>query len=400
MQTGDENMKPFFQKRQICTPREGCDWGNKMVLNPAMLSDPENPQKIHMLFRATGPYARKQQPGKPLPYPIFIGYACSEDAGEHWQFDFDTPALAPALEFEKEKLFVRNVDGERILNYTNGCIEDPRLFYFENELYLTVAGRAFPPGPYWEKDDPVQCMPQWALSSTHGLGDAVTENNSVSVLFKVDLARLAAHDYANAFRMVGPLHNPDRSDDRDVFLFPRRLNIGEKPKIVCLHRPKNPERYDFARHLKTPGIFVAAADQLSDFADDAKVERIVFAEARYPWEADRIGASWPPIELEKGVWLIPYHGKQSAEVGYTQSFMIARENGSLAMQIEARPAERLLYADQAWELDGDFSTPCLFTCSGICLPDGKLLMGYGAADTKIGLVSTDFRTLVDFLRKS
>ena len=117
-----------------------------------------------------------------------------------------------------------------------------------------------------------------------------------------------------------------------------------------------------------------------------------------PWEANRIGASWPPIELEPGLWLFPYHGKQDDRVGYTQSFMLLRENGTLHPDILVRPGERLLFADQPWELEGEFTIPCLFSCSGVRMPDGRLLMGYGAADKKVGLASVDFDELVRFLK--
>ena len=386
------NRMLSFEKQFVRAPQPGCDWASQMILNPALIADPDNPEKLHMLFRATGPWPAKQIPGKPLPFPIFLGYAVSENGGRDWQFDFSRPALAPALEYAREKLLTP--DGN--VNYTNGCIEDPRLFHFEGELFLTVACRAFPPGPYWEHDEPAQCMPEWALDPAHGLGTAVTDNTTVSVLFRVDLDELAGRNYESAFRMIGPLHNPDRSDDRDVFLFPRRLEIGEKKRIVCIHRPKNPERYDTS--LDKPSIFFVAADLLTDFADDTKTDRTLFATPEFPWEADRIGASWPPVELEPGLWLLPYHGKQDEKIGYTQSFMLLRENGTLHPEILVRPAERLLYADQPWELEGEFTTPCLFSCSGVRMPDGRLLMGYGAADKKVGLASVDFDELVHFLK--
>ena len=68
------------------------------------------------------------------------------------------------------------------------------------------------------------------------------------------------------------------------------------------------------------------------------------------------------------------------------------------MEIKSRPAERLLFADQPWELEGEFTIPCLFTCSGVILQDGRLLMGYGAADKKIGLAAVDLNELIKYLK--
>lgn len=388
--------KLFFTKKQICVPQPGNPWAGKMVLNPAIIADPEKPDTLYMLFRATGPYPEAHIPGKPLPYPIFLGFAQSSDGGENWEFDFSRPAMAPALKNSLEDLYIANIHGEKVFNYANGCIEDPRLFYFEDELYLTVACRTFPPGPYWEHDDPVQCMPDWVQTSP--LGRAVKENYTVTLLYKVNLSNLKSKNYENAFTLITPLHNPDASDDRDVMLFPRRININGKNKIICIHRPKFPQNYSVGQSLEAPSIFFAAANNLEDFADDRKVERIVFAQAQFPWEGNRIGVSFPPIEIEPGKWLLPYHGKQNDIVGYTQSFMLLQENGRLAMEIKSRPAERLLFADQPWELEGEFTIPCLFTCSGVILQDGRLLMGYGAADKKIGLAAVDLNELIKYLK--
>lgn len=386
-----------FEKRLICDPRPGCEWAEKMVLNPALVRDPSNPDVIHMLFRATGPWREKQRPGCPLPYPIFAGYAVSRDRGEHWEFDFSRPALAPALAYEREAIRRINCAGEEVFDYANGCIEDPRIFPFEGKLYCSVACRVFPPGPYWIKDDPVQCMPQWALDPAHGLGNAVTGNTTVTLLFELDLEKLAAHDYDHAFRYVAPLHEPDTSDDRDAFLFPRRLEIGGKKWIACLHRPQKPGNYAEGRDVSGPSIFLSLAEEISDFSA-GRSRHFVLAQPQFPWEADRIGASWAPLELSPGEWLLPYHGKQDARVGYTQSFLLLQERADDIPEVTARPAGRMLYADQPWELEGEFTTPCLFSCSGIVLDDGRLLMGYGAADTRIGLASCNFATLIAELR--
>ncbi len=384
----------YSEKRFVMGPQSGCDWAHKMVLNPAIIKDPEDSKTLHMLFRATGAYTEKQVEGKPLPYPIFLGYAVSHDEGKSWEFDFSRPALAPTLNYRKDELYCENSEGQQVINYANGCIEDPRLFYFEDEIYLSVACRAFPPGPYWDHDDPVQCMPEWAVSGDHPYGKAVTENSTVTLLYKVDLDSIKKAEYDNAFSLIGPLHDPDISDDRDAFLFPRKLKINGEEKIVCIHRPKSPWNYPEGKDLTAPSIFIAAADSLADFSG-SNVERQVFAVPEHEWEQNRVGASWAPIEISSGKWLFPYHGKQDDQVGYTQSFMILEECGEGFPQIKKRPSERLMYADESWELEGDFTIPCMFTCSGVILDNGNLLMGYGAADQKIGIAEVSLENLLE-----
>lgn len=85
-------------------------------------------------------------------------------------------------------------------------------------------------------------------------------------------------------------------------------------------------------------------------------------------------------------------------MGYTQSFMILRPGGGGWPEVAHRCPDRLMYAKQAWELSGKFTTPCVFTCGGI-VRDGELLMSYGAADTVAGVAWVNFDELVGHVRK-
>lgn len=130
-------MKPNFKylNKPALEPVPGCDWASKMVLNPAIVQDPES-STLHMLFRATGPWAQKRREGCHDPYPIFLGYATSEDNGETWEADFSEPALSPALGYEEHELYIADIHGNRVRNYANGCMEDPRIFPIEGSYTL------------------------------------------------------------------------------------------------------------------------------------------------------------------------------------------------------------------------------------------------------------------------
>lgn len=206
-----------YSPKPVLEPKPDCKWAETLVFNPAIVKDPQS-NRIHMLFRAAGAFASIQSPNQPLPYPHFLGYAFSNDNGETWNADFSRPALAPRLKQTPDEICITDIHGRSIVDYTNGCIEDPRLFWLEDQLYLTVACRMFPPGPYWDHDDPMQCAPAWAVEGKHDLGRAASQNVTVTVLFRVDLAKLAIGDYDNAFGYVTNLTDPDRSDNRDVFL--------------------------------------------------------------------------------------------------------------------------------------------------------------------------------------
>ena len=385
-----------FTKHCILQPQEHIPWARKMVLNPAMIADPENKDVLYMLFRTTGPGANVQLPERPLPYPIYLGFAESRDNGKNWDFDWSKPAMSPRLDYNKDDFIKNSFRNGRMFDYSNGCIEDPRLFTFEDEVYMTVACRAFPPGPYWEKDDPVQCLPDWVKENSALCGKAVCENRTVSMLYKVNIRALAARDYDHTFEVIGPLHDPEISDNRDVVLFPRRLKINGTEKTVCLHRPKEPWNYDNGKDLPAPSIFIALADTWEEFYCGT-AENHVLAVPEFEWEANRIGSSWAPLELENGLWLLPYHGKQDDIVGYTQSFMLLQEQKTGIPEIISRPPVRTLFADEKWELEGDFTIPCLFTCSGVVLENNKLLMGYGAADRVLGIAECDFAQLKKYM---
>ena len=224
-----------YSKEPVLEPKEGCAWADTMVLNPALVLD-EDGKTIHMLFRATGPWPSANLKGKSDPYPIFLGYAKSTDMGESFEADFERPALAPKLAYDEQDMYVINDKGEKVINYANGCIEDPRLFYIGAQLYLTVACRLFPPGPYWEGDKRKDNLPDWVMDPDSPVGVLARRNDTVTVLYKVDLKKLKEGSYEEAFSYVGPLTDGNLSDNRDVFFFPKRMNIGGAEKLVMLHR--------------------------------------------------------------------------------------------------------------------------------------------------------------------
>ncbi len=361
-----------------------------MVLNPAIHRVGDT-KRIHMLFRASGrgaPFA-----GHRNPFPIGLGYAFSDDEGATWNADFKTPALFPSLKQLAGELQVQLESGEAAWNYPNGCIEDPRLFAIDGTVFLSAACRIFPPGAYWIHDDPIQCAPAWARQPDAPGGAAIRNNLTVSVLYRVDLGALADGRYADAFAYLGALTDPKKGDNRDAFLFPERLVIDGGPKYVLVHRPKHPEAY-FATGSK-PTILISCAERLSDLAESPSQEQLLAAPL-FPWEAERVGGSTPPLRIDSHRWLLPYHGKQDAAVGYTQSFLILEESPTGLPFVKHRCPTRVFVACEEWELKGKFTTPCVFTCG--CLPsDGNLLMTYGASDTVCGLATVNFHHLIDYV---
>jgi beta-1,2-mannobiose phosphorylase / 1,2-beta-oligomannan phosphorylase len=388
---------PFVHSKQLVfEPQPGSPWADEMVLNPAIIQDAKT-DRIHMLFRATGPWTEKQLPGKPLPYPIFLGYAYSDDSGKTWHPDFSQPALKPALEYDIEKMYIKDTQGNQVVNYANGCVEDPRLFYLEDKCYVIVACRMLPPGPYWIHDDPIQCSPDWIKTEKNPFGKAAKENVTCNVLYQVNLEALSNGTYDQAFQYVTQLTNHEYGENRDVLLFPEKLLINGKSQYVCLHRPYTPNLYPGFDQVTIPSIMICAADSLESLHQEETSQTLV-ASPLFDWEVNRIGGSTPPLRISEKEWLLNYHGKQGSEVGYTQSFMILEEQSEGLPIVKHRCPDRLLIADQPWEMPHKFKTPCVFTTGMIDLGEDYLL-SYGAADEKVGICRITKQALLDHVRQ-
>jgi predicted GH43/DUF377 family glycosyl hydrolase len=396
-------MKEKFKylPQPILKPVPGCSWADTMVLNPAVFKDKESDDLL-MLFRASGPYAEKQLPGASCPpFPIFLGFAVSHDSGITWDADFSRPCLAPALEYEADKIKITNYRGETVTNYANGCVEDPRVFDLEGKTYLTVACRMFPPGPYFDRKCEVYDrsrgnIPQWVYTSESPFGDEARKNPSITVLYEIDVPKLKKGDYEHAFTYICPLTNGNTADNRDAFLFPEKMMIDGRMQYVLLHRPFNPNEFDSKINTTLPSVMIGCADNLEDFAAGRSKDILLEAAGTFEWSANRVGASYPPIRISRREWLLPIHGKADT-IGYTQSFYILEERENCLPVITHRCSDRLMYPQQDWEMPDLFPDLCIFATGGIEV-NGELIISYGAADQYCGISMVPMADLIEYVR--
>ena len=384
-----------LERRLMLTPMKDINWADTMVLNPAIIKDPKT-GRIHMLVRVSGPYEQKRIEGKPLPYPIFIAYAWSDDGGETFEYDWERPCLSPKIEYEKDKILIKNGRGEMIPDYTNGCIEDPRLFWVEGECYCSVACRMFPAGPYWDHDEPTQCSPDWVTTDENPYG--TQKNQTVTSLYKVDLDALAKKDYENAFTYITYITPVTNGEDRDVFFFPKRMKIDGKDMLVMLHRPHHPDGFEGITETR-PSIMMSAAEDFYSIADNAVKRKVLYAPTEW-WQEEKVGGSTPPLPLGNGEWLFNYHGKQDNVNGYAQSFMILKEKENDFPEITHICKEKWIVDEADFEKPSGskFKTPCVFF-TGLIEHNDELLVSYGAADQNVGLMRLDYKKLMEELRK-
>ena len=382
-----------LNRKCILKPQKDCPWASEMVLNPSLIEDPDT-GRIHMLVRVSGPTPEKRLPGKPMPFPIFFAYAWSDDGGETFEFDFERPALSPTIEYEEEKLWITDGRGVKVPNYVNGCIEDPRTFFVEGECYVAIAGRTFPAGPYWDHDEPVQCMPEWAKADNSPIGNR--GNVTTTVLYKVDLKALGNKDYDNAFKYITDLTDPDMGEDRDVFIFPEKMNIDGQMQYVMLHRPHHPDNYEGITETQ-PSILISAAPDLYSFAKNATRREVLYA-PHLPWQKEKVGGSTSPIPMGNGEWLFNFHGKEDAIGGYAQSFMILKEREGDFPEITHLYPEKWIVNEADFEAPRKFKTPCVFFTGLIKKGEDKLLVSYGAADEYAAVMELDYNKIVETLR--
>lgn len=381
-----------LKRKCILKPQPDCPFASEMVLNPAVIEDPKT-GRIHMLVRVSGPCPEKRLPGKPMPFPIFFSYAWSDDGGENFEFDFERPALSPTIEYEEEKLWITDGRGEKVPNYVNGCIEDPRLFWIEGECYCAIAGRTFPAGPYWDHDEPSQCMPEWAKSPDSPIGNQ--GNVTTTVLYKVDLDALGNKDYDNAFKYITDLTDPAMGEDRDVFIFPEKMMIDGILQYVMIHRPHHPDNYEGITESQ-PSILISAAPDLYSFAKNATKRRVLYA-PNLPWQDEKVGGSTAPISIGDGEWLFNFHGKKDAVEGYAQSFMILKEVENDFPEITHLCPEKWIVNEEEFEAPRKFKTPCVFFTGAIPVGE-KLLVSYGAADEFAAVMELDMPKIITVLR--
>jgi predicted GH43/DUF377 family glycosyl hydrolase len=382
-----------IRRRQLLGPTKEAPWMDIAALNPAIL---EYKDRMIMLFRSNGSEGKAWDDAEAI-YPIALGYGESLDGGETWEFDYSRPALYPECELDIDKVYITNKYGEKVANFANGSIEDPRLFMIEDKCYLTVACRLFPMGNLWWDNSLVRMVPEWAHNEDNPYGKSAKDNPTVTVLYEVDLEALVRKDYEKAFFYLTHLSNPDFGQNRDIVFLPERQMIDGKLQYVMMERPVEPFRNPFLT-AKKPSMVFSAAETFYEFAKPEN-KKVLILEPQFEWEADRIGASAPPLKIDDKHWLVCYHGKQNDEVGYTQNFLVFRNRENDFPELIYHVDERLITVAEDWEMPGSFTIPCVFV-TGMVKLGNKLFLSYGAADEKVGLMELNYNELLDHLRKN
>lgn len=193
------------------------------------------------------------------------------------------------------------------------------------------------------------------------------------------LVSLACSRDFHKFQRMGPVMPPE---DKDAALFPRRFG----GRWAMIHRPST-------------AFFAGRVHMWLSFSPDLRHwgDHHILIESREGgwWDANKIGLGPPPLETPEG-WLILYHG-----VRHTASGSIYRLGLAL---LDLEDPRRVLHRGDSWVFGPEESYEWTGDVSGVVFPcgwileetDGEVRMYYGAADTSIGLATTNLSNLLDF----
>jgi predicted GH43/DUF377 family glycosyl hydrolase len=163
--------------------------------------------------------------------------------------------------------------------------------------------------------------------------------------------------------------------NKDGVLFPEKIN----GKYARLDRPLC---------LDIGSIWLSYSDDLIHWGHH---QHVLSPRPGY-WDADRIGASIPPIKTNKG-WLEIYHGFKMTSSGPIYRMGTVLLDLKDPSKVIAQRKEAILSPRMDYERTGDVNN-VVFACGAIQENDGHLKIYYGGADTCLCVASTDFDILL------
>ncbi|MFO7368966.1 MAG: glycosidase [Bacteroidales bacterium] len=336
-------MLKKYTNNPVLKPNPDNYWESLTVCNPGVYYENDI---FYMLYRAAG---------NDKEHVIRFGLATSND-GYNFTRVSDEPVIGPGAE-----------------GPDSGCIEDARIVKFDDFFYITYAFRPYPPGQYWTFDHDVVL--------THPVG------KHAPLFLKENMANsglMITPDFKTWMRL-GRITRSNL-DDRDVILFPEKINN----KYVMLHRPK--EWVGPGYGTDYPAIWLCCSDDLLTWNEPSY---LLITGIEGSWE-EKIGGSTPPLRTEKG-WLVLYHGVEKQGKGYYRVGALLLDLND-PFRVLGRTRHWIMEPEYDYETDGPYPG-CVFPTGNVIIGD-QLFVYYGAADKNIGLATANVNELVDYILKS
>lgn len=327
------------------------------TFNPGVLLDDDG--RFYLYERAAGSLR---------PFCCTIGLMDSDD-GVHFRHVSDEPVFTPEMAGSKY-----------------GSVQDPRVAKIEGVYYMTYAYRPYawsshPTGvgvpESHESEFPGVPPPPAATYSGSGNVQAGRPDNMTRSGIAVSHDRVHWRHFAWA--------TPPDLDDRDVILFPEKVNN----RFALLRRPLQWTGPDYG--TDHPGIWLTFGDDLQTWDPPILIARPEFA-----WEDNRIGGSTPPIKTDAG-WLVFYHGVETLDSSVKR---VCYRVGALLLDLDdptrilARTPEPLMEPETYYERFGLYIPNVIFPTANV-VKDGLIYLYYGVCDTAIALATARLDAVLD-----
>ncbi|MGA9294857.1 MAG: glycoside hydrolase family 130 protein [Ignavibacteriaceae bacterium] len=221
--------------------------------------------------------------------------------------------------------------------------------------------------------------------------------NKFYVMFAMDMEEgcslgLAKTNDFNEYQFLGIVSD---GDVRNGVLFPEKIN----GKYLRFDRPNKVQLEGGPASGNT--IFLSESDDLLKW----KPKKAVMSGRFHYWD-ENIGSGPPPVKTKEG-WLQVYHGvaMHFASSNIYQAGVSLHDLNDPSIVL-ARSKYNILEPRELFELAGQ--VPNVVFPSGMiveeydennfALPESKVLIYYGAADTSVGLAETTIKELIDAAR--
>jgi len=288
----------------------------------------------------------------------------------HWPYRANSVFNAAAAEVEGKILLLARVEDFRGISHLTVARSDNGIDNWQ--IDSVPALRPEPekyPEELWGIEDPritwIQDLKKWAICYT-----AYSRGGP--------LVSLALTSDFRSFIRLGPVMPPE---DKDAALFPVKFN----GLWAMLHRPV-PKSPILGAH-----IWISFSPNLKHWGEH---QEIIQAREGGWWDANKIGLCAPPMQTEAG-WLILYHGVRTTASGSIYRLGLILLDLENPAKVIRRTDEWIFGPKAHYEREGDVDD-VVFPCGWI-KKDNKVLMYYGAADSRLCLATANFDELLNFV---
>ncbi|MFZ0034730.1 MAG: hypothetical protein WAK60_07070 [Sedimentisphaerales bacterium] len=291
---------------------------------------------------------------------------------EDWPYAANSVFNAAAAEAKGEVILLARVEDFRGISHLTAAKSDDGIskWQISREPALRPEPKKYPE-EIWGIEDPritwIEEMKRWAICYT-----AYSKGGP--------LVSVATTGDFKTFERIGPVMPPE---DKDAALFPVRF----KGLWAMLHRPV-PRSLLFSAN-----IWISFSPDLKHWGEH---QEIIRAREGGWWDANKIGLCAPPMQTKEG-WLILYHGVRMTASGSIYRLGLVLLDLEEPTKVIRRSDEWIFGPKAPYEREGDVDD-VVFPCGWIKKGD-KILVYYGAADSRICLATADFDEVVDFILK-